>query len=115
MRVLVCGGRNYQDWQTVCAVLSRLPVSVLIEGGATGADLLAYQWASQNKVPVEKFEAEWEKHGRAAGPIRNAKMLREGKPDLVVAFPGGRGTADMIRRARAAGVPVREIEQCPLS
>lgn len=46
-------------------------------------------------------------NGKAAGPIRNQRMLDEGKPDLVVAFPGGRGTADMVRRAKAAGVPVR--------
>jgi hypothetical protein len=51
------------------------------------------------------------KHGRAARPIRNQRMLDEGKPDLVVAFPGGRGTTDMIRRAERAGVPVRQVQQ----
>ena len=59
------------------------------------------------------FPADWIRHGRAAGPIRNEQMLREGCPDLVVAFhddPGlGRGTADMVRRALAAGVPVRFV------
>jgi hypothetical protein len=50
--------------------------------------------------------ADWNTHGRAAGPIRNQRMLDEVKPELVVAFPGGRGTADMVRRAREAGVNV---------
>ncbi len=54
------------------------------------------------------FHAEWMKYGKAAGPIRNARMLAEGKPDLVVAFPGGRGTADMLRRVREAGIEVIE-------
>ena len=54
-----------------------------------------------NGVVVEEFKADWDKFGRAAGPIRNAQMLREGKPDLVVAFPGGRGTANMVAQAKA--------------
>lgn len=56
------------------------------------------------------FEADWHTHGRAAGPIRNRRMIEEGKPDLVVAFPGGRGTANMVNQARAAGIEVREVE-----
>jgi hypothetical protein len=58
------------------------------------------------------FYADWDKHGRAAGPIRNQQMLDEGKPDLVVAFllPQGSGTLDMIRRTEKAGIEVRVIE-----
>lgn len=92
-RVLVCGGRDYKDFATVRAWLDPMPISVVIEGGASGADLMARNWAVQNGVPVETFDAEWEKHGRAAGPIRNRRMLEEGKPDVIVAFPGGRGTS----------------------
>jgi hypothetical protein len=55
------------------------------------------------------FPADWEKYGKAAGPIRNQQILVEGKPDLVVAFQGGRGTANMVSRAQQAGVPVVEI------
>jgi len=57
--------------------------------------------------------AKWSKHGRAAGPIRNQEMIDECKPDLVVAFPGGRGTADMVRRAKAAGIRVIEVQHNP--
>jgi hypothetical protein len=78
---------------------------------ARGADSLAVRYAEQYKCPVEKFPALWDVHGRAAGPIRNQLMLDEGKPDLVLAFPGGRGTAHMIDIAEKAGVEVHRIEQ----
>lgn len=114
-RVLVCGGRNWQDRDTVWQALYAIPADCgdlileIIEGGANGADRFARQWAEHCGVPVRTFYADWVKDGRAAGPIRNQRMIDDGKPDLVVAFPGGRGTADMVRRAKAAGIEVREI------
>lgn len=113
MRVLVCGGRNYDDHARVRAVLGKLHaeagIDVLIEGGAHGTDRLARLWAEAFGIPVETFEADWENQGSFAGPARNARMLAEGQPDWVIAFPGGRGTADMVRKARRAGVKVVEI------
>lgn len=116
MRVLVCGGRNYSDFARVCDVLNKLDdeagVEVVIEGGASGADRLAREWArmvAKGGPDVETFEADWENQGSFAGPMRNARMLAEGKPDLVIAFPGGRGTADMVKKAWRAGVEVVEI------
>jgi predicted Rossmann-fold nucleotide-binding protein len=114
MRVLVCGGRDYQDWERVKAVLGKFHdeagIDVIIEGGAAGADRLAREWARmEGAADVETFEADWEHQGNFAGPTRNARMLNEGRPDLVIAFPGGRGTADMVRKARKAGVEVVEI------
>lgn len=111
MRLLVCGGRDYRDhgtvWQALGNIHARTPIDVLIEGGATGADRWCAKWAScQHGVETLTYPANWNKDGRAAGPIRNQRMLDEGKPDLLVAFPGGRGTADMVRRAKAAGVRV---------
>jgi hypothetical protein len=82
---------------------------VIIHGGATGADTLAQAYANDRVIPTLVFKADWDKYGRAAGPKRNAAMLKQGKPDLVIAFPGGKGTADMVRRAEAAGVPVRRV------
>lgn len=108
LRVLVCGGRNFANRELVNDTLFDIHPGVVITGGAEGADRLAYDWAYP-VVPTEVYHADWDKHGAAAGPIRNQKMLDEGKPDLVVAFPGGRGTADMVRRAKKAGIPVREI------
>lgn len=111
-RVLVCGGRDFTDAWWIETVLSdlhaRARIGVLIHGAARGADLLAQHWAILHSVEVRAFPANWEEHGRSAGPIRNKAMLVHGRPDLVVAFPGGRGTADMVRQAKKAGVPVAE-------
>jgi predicted Rossmann-fold nucleotide-binding protein len=108
MRVLVCGGRDYADHDWLFKELDALRVSrgvtVVISGCAPGADTIGIEWAVARKVEIVRFPADWQKHGRAAGPIRNQRMLNEGRPDLVVAFPGGRGTADMVKRAIAAGV-----------
>jgi UDP-N-acetylmuramoylalanine-D-glutamate ligase len=112
MKVLVCGGRNFNDPITLGSWLGGVHkqrgISLLIEGGAPGADFMARKFAEWQAIPVRTFEADWKRHGRAAGPIRNKQMLEEGKPDLVVAFPGGRGTANMVEQARAAGVEVLE-------
>ncbi len=70
---------------------------------------MAREWAEARRVPVQTFRPDWKRFRRAAGPIRNKQMITEGKPDLVVAFPGGRGTANMVELARAAGVPVRLV------
>lgn len=121
MRVLVCGSRDFTDRRIVYTVLvgmtyfsfkSDSPV-VVIEGGALGADRFAAEWAEGSNHL--RFPADWTKHGKAAGPIRNQTMLDEGKPDIVVAFVNkplaeSRGTADMVRRARKAGVPTYVIE-----
>jgi hypothetical protein len=89
----------------VCHSRSTVPY-VIVHGAAVGADQMAGSWARSRGVAEAAFPADWGRDGRAAGPIRNQRMLDEGRPDLVVAFPGGRGTADMVRRARAAGVAV---------
>jgi hypothetical protein len=86
----------------------RITIDAVIDGEARGADRMPGGWACRRGIENIKFRAEWEKLGRKAGPIRNQSMLDEGRPDVVVAFPGGRGTADMVRRARAAGVEVIE-------
>lgn len=113
MRVLVCGGRDFADAAMVDRVLNRLHttygITVLIHGAARGADSLAATWAQQHAVECRAFPANWFKYGPAAGPIRNQQMLDEAKPGMFVAFPGGSGTADMTRRALAAGVPQHPI------
>lgn len=112
-RVLVCGGRDYDDAERLNEIFdashSFNPISCLIHGAARGADQLAADWALSRDVLCLAYPADWAREGRAAGPIRNQKMIEFGKPDVVVAFPGGRGTADMIRRAEAARIPVVRI------
>jgi hypothetical protein len=115
MRILVCGGREFNDSELLWSELDKIVQSVgtlstIISGMARGADTLAVDYALANSLPIRKYPADWDRHGKAAGFIRNQQMLDEGNPDLVVAFPGGRGTADMVRRARKAGVEVRVVE-----
>lgn len=111
MRVLVCGGRNFDDPLTLGSWLGGIhkdcgPITLLIEGGAGGADFMASEFAKWRGIPVKTFRADWGRYGKAAGPRRNKQMLDEGHPDLVVAFEGGRGTANMVKQAKAAGVEV---------
>ena len=113
MRVLVCGGRDFDDRQLLNNTLVDLHaaegIDVIIHGCAHGADEIAGTWAHYAGIEQVRFPADWRVNGKAAGPIRNQQMLDEGKPDVVVAFPGGRGTADMMTRARRAGVRVIEV------
>jgi YspA, cpYpsA-related SLOG family len=124
MRLLVCGGRNYADRETFANEIAKVLNWVvtgdsdtwlppkgthIISGGASGADAMAIDWAVVHWTEFSEFKAEWGVYGRRAGPIRNQRMLDEGKPDKVLAFPGGAGTADMVRRARAANIPVTEV------
>jgi len=84
-------------------------IGVVIEGDARGADRIAGYWARKNRIENLKYPADWDKIGRRAGLARNRQMLREGKPDVVVAFPGGSGTAHMVRIEKEAGVEVIEV------
>ncbi|MCR6673261.1 DUF2493 domain-containing protein [Devosia ginsengisoli] len=113
-RVIVCGGRVYGNRRRLHAVLDaavqRLGLDHVIAGGAMGADSLAAEWARLRDIPIDVFKAHWGREGKAAGHIRNARMIEQGKPDLVIAFPGGRGTANMVGQALAAGIPVHKID-----
>lgn len=114
MIVLVCGGRYYHDQARVFQELDELHSSIgpfirVIHGAAMGADQLGQLWAEARGIEHVPYYANWERHGRSAGPIRNQRMLTKGTPHMVVAFPGGRGTADMVARARRAGLMVVEV------
>lgn len=111
MRALVTGDREWTDWDLIHQVLSRLPAgTVVIHGGALGADLLAGSVAQELGFEELEFRADWRRFGKAAGFLRNQRMLTIGQPDIVLAFHHdlgrSKGTADMVRRARKAGVPV---------
>jgi hypothetical protein len=113
VRILVCGGRDYDDRARVFQALDLLAatrgMSMLIHGGARGADSLAGEWAAARRIPETVYPVhpmDWKTLGPRAGPLRNQYMLDDSKPDAVVAFPGGRGTADMIARAEKAGLKV---------
>lgn len=113
MKLLVCGGRDYSDEEHVYRVLNvfheKYCISVIVTGAARGADYLAGKWANENNISLVEYPADWRKHGKAAGPIRNQEMLEKESPNAVLAFPGGSGTADMIGRARKGGIDVYRV------
>ena len=111
-RLLVCGGRDYSDrdrlHEALDRVLAKHRIAVVMHGGATGADDLAHHWTINRGLEPEPYRVDHALDGPwpGAGPRRNARMLANGKPDCAVAFPGGPGTADMVRRLKEAGVAV---------
>ena len=114
MKVIVCGGRDFYNLKYAYYVLDFInthlhPITTVIQGGAFGADAIANHWAFDRKIERIEVEADWDRFGKAAGMIRNGEMLKL-NPDLVIAFPGGKGTAGMIALARKKNVKVIEID-----
>ena len=113
-RLLVCGGREYNDKERVFKILDSVAAAMpdrtltIIHGKARGADTLADIWAKDRKVAVQAYPADWDTYGNKAGPIRNKQMLDEGKPHAVIAFPGRTGTRHMVILAKRYGIPVKE-------
>lgn len=117
---LVCGGRDFSDQRMFDIIMSHLVgqrgcPSKLVHGAANGADSLADAWGKRLAIEVVACPADWNKHGKAAGPIRNEDMLIDHKPKLVVAFPGGKGTADMVARANNRRGAIDVIEVKPIN
>lgn len=111
MRVIVCGGRNFQNKLWINSHLDNIKITELAHGGANGVDSIAGEWAKENGIPVTVFTADWDSLGRAAGPIRNRRMLEEFRPDIVIAFMygSGNGTKNMAIQAKELGVGVLTI------
>lgn len=112
MRVLVCGSRHFNNYELLKETLDAYSITEIIEGEARGADTLARRYGEENSRVVHRYPALWEKYGRSAGPIRNSQMLKEGNPELCIAFRGlnSRGTQNMIDQARKAGVETVVID-----
>ncbi len=92
-------------------VHSKVGITCVIEGGARGADRIGRHWAIESGIQVITEPADWGKHGKAAGYIRNKSMLVDHSPDYVIAMPGGAGTANMCAIAKSAGVPRIYLER----
>lgn len=118
MKILVCGGRDtkfsYEDfYKEMIKQIEDIDdwySIVIIHGGARGIDSFAHKLAKDICCDRLVYPANWALYGKSAGPLRNKQMLEEGKPNLVIAFPGGKGTAHMVKIAKEAGVPVTLIE-----
>ena len=113
MKLIISGSRDFEDAEFVAAwVLHKFDVNIIdevVSGAARGVDTCGEQFAREYSIPIKRFPAQWDVHGRAAGPIRNAQMTKYG--DVLIAFSsGGRGTANMISTMRKAGKPVHVID-----
>jgi hypothetical protein len=109
MRLLVTGGRFWNQreeaYKWLDMIHEEMGVTVLIHGDAKGADRLCRDWALENNIETEAYpitKEDWRIIGNKAGPIRNQQMIDEGKPDMLMAFLGGTGTAHMKRIAKKA-------------
>lgn len=141
MKILVCGGRDFGNVNKGKAITKeeieehkkrlaeyryiidslrsicqgrKLERVTIIEGGATGVDSVAADFALMDGCAIEEYQAKWKEHGVSAGPIRNRRMIEEGKPDVVIAFPGGKGTANMVAQAKAYKIPVEKFSGASL-
>lgn len=112
MKVIVAGDRNFRSPAQVFRKLDELHKEYnftrLMQGGAAGVDSFARDWAIARRIQHYVCKADWNRYGNSAGPIRNRRMLQWG-PDLVVAFPGGTGTANMVKIAVTAGIKVIKV------
>ena len=106
MKIIICGGREFRLFTEHTLILTRLHqlfrFTEIVSGRCAGADKDAEDWAKENHLPIKQFIPAWVAEGKKAGPLRNEEMANYA--DACIAFPGGKGTADMIDRALAHGL-----------
>lgn len=109
MRLLVCGGRHFDDAVLVEAELTAFhaatPISVVIHGGLPCIGMPVESWARRNKVHVVRYPANFSL-GKSGDSLRDAFMLGDSRADMLLIFPGGRRTAELLREAERKQVPV---------
>ena len=114
MKVIINGGRAFNLKAAAFEYLDMLhakePITFVIEGGAIGADTIAREWAISRKIRYITYHAQWKKYGRAAGHRRNQEMV-DLNPDLVITFPGGKGTEDLVNRAKIKKLKIIRVEE----
>ena len=112
-RILVCGGRNYDNKEFLFAVLDKAYVDFkkicIIQGGAKGADSIAKKWAIEKGVPCFQCDAQWDNYGNSAGSVRNQWMIDYIDIDMVLAFPGGSGTENMYQLAKHRNIEAYKL------
>jgi hypothetical protein len=100
MRVAVIGSRGFNDYEKVKETLSKINITLLVSGGAKGADLLGERYAKENNIETKIFIPDWDKHGKKAGFLRNTDIIENA--ELVVVFWDGssKGTEDSINKTK---------------
>lgn len=108
-RLLVCGGRDFSNSALVYRVLEELHsahrFTLVIHGGERGVDSLTDAWAMNKRLPIEAYRPDWPLHGKLADAKRQVEMLRSGRPTMLVAFPGGKGTKNLVQLAYSIPIP----------
>lgn len=111
MKVIIAGTRDFTDYKTLVDTVERTcwPITEIVSGGARGADVLGQSYATEKKLDLRVFLPDWNKHGKAAGPIRNREMAQYA--DGLIAFWDGvsRGTGNMITEATNAGIKTHVV------
>ena len=117
MKVVITGGRDFNEKKYIHEQLDKIhsetPITLLVQGNAIGADILSGMWATKNKIKMLTVKADWDKFGNKAGLIRNIEMADMYDYDMVIAFPGGRGTAHMIEYCESRNMNIIKIPQPP--
>ena len=116
-KVIIAGSREFTDYALLekkCdKILKDIPKDklIIVSGKCSGADLLGEHYAKSRGIPIEEFPADWNKHGKAAGPIRNKQMAYYAS-HLIVFWNGNDkgGSINMIKQAREQGLTIRIIE-----
>lgn len=113
--LLVTGGRRFHQTAYIYNVLDQIhahrPITLLVHGNAMGTDSIAGAWAVERGVPLAIFPANWKGENKAAGPLRNQRILDTVFVDGCVAFPGDRGTNDMIDRVNRAKISLMDLSK----
>lgn len=121
MKVIVAGSRDvllyYEDGEVYRLIGKGLneigvkteDISCILSGACRGVDRLGERWARYKYIHVERYPADWDRYGRAAGPIRNQQMVDLADALIVIRFPESRGSKDILNRAKKKGIPVVDI------
>lgn len=110
MKVAIIGSRSFSDYnflvKEIESAVSVSDITAIVSGGARGADSLGARFGQDYDIPTEIYMADWQKHGKAAGFIRNSEIVRNS--DIIIAFWDGesRGTLDTMKKGKKNGVPV---------
>lgn len=112
MKVIIAGSRTISDRELVEAAIkaSGFEITEVVCGMARGVDTVGLNWARDNNIPVKAFPADWEKYGRAAGPIRNKQMAEYAEALIAIMAPNSRGTKNMIETAIKRGLKLWEVK-----
>ena len=110
MRVIIAGSRTITDWKVLESAIaaSKFHITLVISGHACGVDTLGEEWASKRNVPCDIYKANWDKFGRAAGPIRNSEMANAAEALLLIWDGASVGSKDMLEKARRKGLQIFE-------